>query len=97
LLDAGQSGGGSGKRLNIDALRRLRPPKPWLLAGGMGTEHLLSSLAAFGSGSGPHGVDMNSALESAPGVKDHELIRKTLALMKTSSGRMAEYIPEKSS
>jgi phosphoribosylanthranilate isomerase len=82
LLDAGQSGGGSGKRLDTDALRRIRPPRPWLLAGGLGAKNLLSALAAFASASGPQGVDMNSALESAPGIKDHERVREALALVK---------------
>ena len=85
LLDAGQGGGGSGKRLNTDALRRIRPPRPWLLAGGLGAENLLSALAAFAPESaGPHGVDMNSRLESAPGVKDHACVRTALALAKGS-------------
>ena len=82
LLDAGQSGGGSGKSLNVDVLRRTHPPKPWLLAGGLGTDNLLAALAAFESGGGPHGVDMNSALESAPGIKDHARVRRALALIK---------------
>ena len=82
LLDAGQSGGGSGKSLNVDFLRRIHPPRPWLLAGGMGAKNLLSSLAAFGKGLEPQGVDMNSALESAPGIKDHELVREALDLVK---------------
>jgi phosphoribosylanthranilate isomerase len=106
LLDAGQSGGGSGKRLHGDALRQIRPPRPWLLAGGLGAENLPASLAAFEPGSGPQGVDMNSALESAPGVKDHALVRKALALIKNPeagksgfklSGREAGQIPETSS
>ncbi|MCL1985930.1 MAG: phosphoribosylanthranilate isomerase [Betaproteobacteria bacterium] len=82
LLDAGQSGGGSGKSLNADALRHIRPPRPWLLAGGLGAEKLFSVLVAFEPGAGPCGVDMNSALESAPGIKDHALVRKALALVK---------------
>ena len=58
------------------------PPRPWLLAGGLGPENLLSALAVFAPKSGPSGVDMNSALEIAPGVKDHELVRRALALAK---------------
>ena len=87
LLDAGQSGGGSGKRLHADALRRIRPPRPWLLAGGLGAKNLLSALAAFAPTPGPHGVDMNSALEIAPGIKDHNSVREALALVK--KGRLA--------
>jgi len=82
LLDAGQGGGGSGTRLHTKDLRLIRPPKPWFLAGGLGTKNLLSALAAFDPESGPRGVDMNSALESAPGVKDRELVREALSLVK---------------
>ena len=85
LLDAGRRGGGSGKRLNTDALRRISPPRPWLLAGGLGARNLLPALAAFAPTPGPHGVDMNSALEIAPGIKNHERVRKALALVKGRS------------
>jgi phosphoribosylanthranilate isomerase len=82
LLDAGQSGGGSGKILPTNALRdflqRGRPPRPWFLAGGLGPDNARAALAALE----PDGVDMNSALESAPGVKDHKLVREALALVK---------------
>ena len=84
LLDAGQSGGGSGKSLNTQALRRICPPRPWFLAGGLGAGNLIPALAAFETESAPHGVDMNSALESAPGVKNHGLVREALALIKRS-------------
>jgi phosphoribosylanthranilate isomerase len=94
LLDAGRSGGGSGKRPAADFLRRIRPPRPWFLAGGLGAENLPAALAAFAPGSGPQGVDLNSALESAPGVKDAALVRKALALVHTHSGRRAGHIPE---
>jgi phosphoribosylanthranilate isomerase len=96
LLDAGASGGGSGKPPDTEALRRIRPPRPWLLAGGLGPDTLPAVLAAFAPGSGPQGVDMNSALESAPGIKDHTLARAALALVKTRSGRKAGHIPEAS-
>ena len=92
LLDAGQSGGGSGTRLDTDALRRVCPPKPWLLAGGLGAASLPAALAAFAPGPGPQGVDMNSALESAPGVKDHALVRKALALVKTGTANKLEKV-----
>ena len=82
LLDAGTSGGGSGNSLKTDTLRRIRPPRPWLLAGGLGPDNLRSALAAFEPGAGPIGVDLNSALESAPGIKDHELVRRALTLVK---------------
>ena len=82
LLDAGRSGGGSGKCLHTDALRNIRPPRPWFLAGGLGAENLLATLAAFAPTSSPHGVDMNSVLENTPGIKDHERVRNALSLIK---------------
>jgi phosphoribosylanthranilate isomerase len=77
LLDAGSSGGGSGKRLAWCTLARIAFPRPWLLAGGLGPKTLLPALAACT----PGGVDMNSALESVPGVKDHALLRKAFDLL----------------
>jgi phosphoribosylanthranilate isomerase len=96
LLDAGASGGGSGKLPDTEALRRIRPPRPWLLAGGLGPDTLSAVLAAFAPGSGPQGVDLNSALETTPGVKDHALVRAALALVQTRSGHRAGHIPEAS-
>jgi phosphoribosylanthranilate isomerase len=80
LLDAGGAGGGSGKLLDTAALRRLHPPKPWFLAGGLGTDTLPSVLSSFTPAWRPYALDMNSALESSPGVKDHDMVRKALGL-----------------
>ena len=85
LLDAGKGSGGSGKSLKMKVLRHIRPPRPWFLAGGLGTENLLPSLAAFEHGQRPSGVDLNSGLEHAPGIKDHQLLRTALALIKTET------------
>ncbi|MCL1915304.1 MAG: phosphoribosylanthranilate isomerase [Desulfovibrionaceae bacterium] len=94
LLDAGRGGGGSGRRQNPGIMRGLRPPRPWLLAGGLGPKNLLPTLAAFAPG-GPDGVDMNSALEIRPGLKDHELVSRAIRLIKTPSGLKAGHILEK--
>lgn len=66
LLDAGTSGGGHGRSLDFSALAALEPPAPWWLAGGLGPDNLALALAACS----PFGVDLNSGVESAPGVKD---------------------------
>jgi phosphoribosylanthranilate isomerase len=84
LLDAGTSGGGSGRSLNLEGLRHIRSPRPWFLAGGLGTRNLPSTLAVFEPGAGPNGVDLNSALERAPGIKDHQLVREAITLVKGS-------------
>ena len=79
LLDAGHGGGGSGRNLPWEALSGIKPPKPWLLAGGLGPDNLALALATCK----PGGVDLNSALESAPGVKDHNRLRQAVVLAKT--------------
>jgi phosphoribosylanthranilate isomerase len=82
LLDAGRSGGGSGKNLDPRALGSVEVPVPWFLAGGMGPE----SLRRIPEDCRPDGVDMNSALEDAPGVKNRarviEAVRFARALRK---------------
>jgi phosphoribosylanthranilate isomerase len=78
LFDAGQSWGGSGKNLNFQMLSEIRPPRPWFLSGGIGPHNLADALLSCS----PDGVDCNSALENAPGVKDHERLRATLSLVR---------------
>ena len=90
LLDAGLSGGGSGNRLAWESLARVSFPKPWLLAGGLGPKTLLPALAACA----PGGVDMNSALERSPGLKDHALLCRAFALLSHTTGPKAGHTPE---
>ena len=78
LLDAGTSGGGSGASLNWQSLADLHPPRPWILAGGIGAHNLEQALTACS----PHGVDMNSALESTPGEKDPALVRQAMSVLR---------------
>lgn len=85
LLDAGSSGGGSGKTLSWEALRRIKPPKPWFLAGGLGLKTLPAALTACT----PDGVDLNSSLESAPGIKNADALRQAVTLIKSCSGPAA--------
>lgn len=80
LLDAGKSGGGSGTCLPFSTLAALHSPRPWLLAGGLGPETLDAALAACS----PYGVDLNSGLEDAPGIKKHQLLRQAVNIVKSS-------------
>lgn len=78
LLDAGLSGGGSGKRIGVENLHGLRVPRPWLLAGGLTAENVREAVEACA----PDGVDFNSGLESEPGRKDPSRMRAALAALR---------------
>ena len=74
LFDAGISGGGSGKTLQWSLLNQLDIPRPWFIAGGIGPTNIQDVLLNCD----PFGVDMNSAVESAPGIKNTALIQRSL-------------------
>ena len=74
LLDAGTSGGGHGTPLDFAALAGLRPPMPWLLAGGLGPDNVAEAVRI----AAPAGVDLNSGVESSPGLKELEKVRRSL-------------------
>ncbi len=68
LLDAyhPQQLGGTGKTLDWQRLQTFRPPCPWLLAGGLTPANVRAALQWVQ----PHGIDLSSGVEVAPGVKD---------------------------
>lgn len=76
LLDAGKSPGvgGSGKTLDVAQLAQLRIPRPWFLAGGLSAASLPQILAHCR----PDGIDLNSGVELAPGLKHASLILSAL-------------------
>lgn len=53
-------------------------PKPFFLAGGLGCDNIEAAI----SQAKPWGVDLNSKLESAPGVKDPVLVERCLKLIR---------------
>jgi phosphoribosylanthranilate isomerase len=75
LLDAGM---GSGMTLDWPSLAGLRFPHPWMLSGGLGPDNVEKALAACS----PDGLDMNSRLESSPGVKSPELLEKVFSRLR---------------
>lgn len=66
LLDAGSAGqGGTGRQLDMSAFNELRFPHPWILAGGLNADNMAEALSVCT----PDGVDVNSGVELAPGMK----------------------------
>lgn len=74
LFDAGQQGGGSGKKFDWECVAGLSIPRPWLLAGGLGPHNLISAVKLMR----PDGVDLNSGIESEPGKKNVQTMRETV-------------------
>ncbi|WP_243439591.1 phosphoribosylanthranilate isomerase [Fundidesulfovibrio soli] len=74
LLDAGASGGGHGTSLDFSALAGLKVPRPWLLAGGLSPLNAQEALEL----ARPAGLDINSGVETAPGVKDLDKVSQTI-------------------
>lgn len=63
--------GGNGQTFDWTLARRKYWTKPWMLAGGLTAENVAQAIAVTGS----RQVDLSSAVESAPGVKDPAKIR----------------------
>ncbi|MEU8618621.1 phosphoribosylanthranilate isomerase [Streptomyces sp. NPDC048623] len=78
LLDSPRAG--SGSRWDLSLLDAARPEGPWLLAGGLGPHNVAEAVEQ----ARPWGVDVSSGVESAPGVKDHGLIREFVAAAKAA-------------
>lgn len=70
--------GGTGAIFDWSMIARLQLDKPFLLAGGLDVNNIGAALQQVQ----PYGVDANSGLESAPGRKDHDLIRRFVALVR---------------
>ncbi len=66
-----ESYGGSGEKFDHDLLRGYTAERPYLLSGGLGPEDA-DRLPSF---EGMEGVDINSRFETAPGIKDADLVR----------------------
>lgn len=64
--------GGNGLPFDWRLIANRRWPVPWMLAGGLGPDNLGEAILRTGA----RQVDTASGVESAPGVKDAELIRR---------------------
>lgn len=77
LLDSGLRGGGSGATIDWTELADMRLPRPWLLAGALNKDNALKAVNYCH----PCGLDFNSGLEDAPGIKNGEQMKKVMAML----------------
>lgn len=77
LFDArvGKCCGGTGQTFDWSLLRKVGQAKPFILAGGLGPENVAGAVRSCR----PAAVDLNSRIESAPGIKDAERMRQAVA------------------
>ena len=81
--DAGADYGGSGQQADwarIALERELVGNLPLILAGGLTLDNVAAAIAA----ALPHGVDVASGVEIAPGRKDAVLVRRFVAAARTA-------------
>lgn len=70
--------GGTGRTGNWKVVRAAARVRPLILAGGLAGSNILEALKTVG----PAWVDLNSGIESAPGIKNHEKMRETVGLIR---------------
>ena len=70
--------GGTGRSFPWKTATTLAARRPVMLAGGLGPGNVGSALERVR----PFGVDAASLLESAPGIKDHDLVRRFVAAVR---------------
>ncbi len=73
--------GGTGKTFDWNlAAKAVKATKyPVFLSGGLSPENIADAIKTVG----PYGVDLNSGVESAPGVKDHKKLKKAIELIRS--------------
>jgi len=81
LIDAysDQAFGGTGRLSDwkrFKSLKKQYPEHQWYLAGGLGPENLCQAIKE----TEPDGVDLNSGVESSPGIKDLKKINQVFSL-----------------
>ena len=69
---------GSGKPFEWDLLAHYKAPVPFIVAGGVGVDNIPELLTLANRFPRMVGIDINSKVESAPGVKDIHKIKEAL-------------------
>jgi phosphoribosylanthranilate isomerase len=80
LLDTYVKGaeGGTGEVFDWSIIESLGLERPFLLAGGLTPENVTEAIRS----ATPYGIDINSGVESSPGIKDHTKIASLLDLVR---------------
>jgi phosphoribosylanthranilate isomerase len=76
--------GGTGKTFDWTLAKRAKQYGPVILSGGLTPDDVRQAIKLVS----PHGVDVSSGVESAPGIKDHEKIRRFVAEARAEMGDM---------
>jgi phosphoribosylanthranilate isomerase len=75
----GHQTGGTGQSFDWSLLKDKNYTKKYILAGGLGADNIELALNNLR----PAAVDINSRVEISPGKKDHQLLRKTIEIIKS--------------
>ncbi|MDY6989064.1 MAG: phosphoribosylanthranilate isomerase [Thermodesulfobacteriota bacterium] len=86
LLDTYVKGkpGGTGRTFDWTLVKEAKKYGPVILAGGLTAEGIREAIHV----ARPYGVDVSSGVESAPGVKDREKMRRFVAEVRSTMGEM---------
>ena len=76
--------GGNGAAFDWTILERVATKTPWMLSGGLGIHNVEEALAVTRA----HGLDVSSGVESAPGVKDMDMIARFVAQSRSAYLRL---------
>lgn len=88
LVDArdGKRYGGTGLTSAWELAARIKTTYPLVLAGGLKEENIREAIAAVS----PHAVDINSGIESAPGMKDHTKLARIIKIIRGQGGEISD-------
>jgi len=86
LLDTYVKGkpGGTGRTFDWALVEEAKKYGPVILSGGLTAERIREAIAL----ARPYGVDVSSGVESAPGVKDREKMRRFVTVVRSTMGDM---------
>lgn len=82
LVDSRQPGfyGGTGKKSNWEQACRIKKNKPLILSGGLNEDNIAQAMKDVA----PHGLDINSGVESEPGKKNHAKLARIFEIIRAN-------------